>query len=85
LVGTLERVAEKPPEDPEDLAGVARSRLAAADALRSSASPMLGDQIADPIGRSSRVHQATARTIDDLCKRMVPLLLAAPRSIEKDP
>jgi protein-tyrosine phosphatase len=85
LVGTLERVAAEPPADPEDLAGVARSRLAAADALRSSASPMLGDQIADPIGRSSRVHQATARTIDDLCKRMVPLLLAATRSIEKDP
>jgi protein-tyrosine phosphatase len=84
LVGTLERVAAEP-ADPEDLAGVARSRLAAADALRSSASPMLGDQIADPIGRSSRVHQATARTIDDLCKRMVPLLLSATRSIEKDP
>jgi protein-tyrosine phosphatase len=85
LVGTLERVAAGPPADPEDLAGVARSRLAAADALRSSASPMLGDQIADPIGRSSRVHQATARTIDDLCKRMVPLLLSATRSTEKNP
>jgi protein-tyrosine phosphatase len=85
LVGTLERVTAEPLSDPEDLASVARSRLAAADALRSSASPMLGDQIADPIGRSSRVHQATARTIDDLCKRMVPLLLAPTRSIEKDP
>jgi protein-tyrosine phosphatase len=87
LVGTLERVAAaaEPLADPEDLAGVARSRLAAADALRSSASPMLGDQIADPIGRSSRVHQATARTIEDLCKRMVPLLLAATRNTEKNP
>jgi protein-tyrosine phosphatase len=85
LVGTLERVASEPLADPEDLADVARSRLAAADALRSSASPMLGDQIADPIGRSSRVHQATARTIEDLCKRMVPLLLAATWSTEKSP
>jgi protein-tyrosine phosphatase len=90
LVETLERIPVEPPPDPEDLAGIARSRLAAANALRSSAPPMLGDQIADPIGRASRVHQATARTIDDLCRRMVPLLFRAslvartPQANERD-
>jgi protein-tyrosine phosphatase len=48
----------------------ARARLARAVERRSSAPPMLGDQIADPMGRSALIHQATARTIDDLCKRM---------------
>jgi protein-tyrosine-phosphatase len=84
LVGMLERVAAEPPSDSDDLVTAARARLAAADVLRSSASPMLGDQIADPIGRSGRVHQATARTIEDLCKRMVPLLLMGAPSIEGD-
>jgi protein-tyrosine phosphatase len=84
LVGMLERVAAEPPSDSDDLVTVARARLAAADGQRSSASPMLGDQIADPIGRSGRVHQATARTIEDFCKRMVPLLLAGAPSIEGD-
>jgi protein-tyrosine-phosphatase len=84
LVGMLERVAVEAPSDSDDLVTVARARLAAADGQRSSASPMLGDQIADPIGRSGRVHQATARTIEDLCKRMVPLLLAGAPSIEGD-
>ena len=77
LVAALERGPVEPPSDPEDLVGIARARLAAAEAQRSLASPMLGDQIADPMGRSARVHQATARTIDDLCKRMVPRLLAS--------
>jgi protein-tyrosine phosphatase len=76
LVATLERGPE-PASLPADPVGMARARLAAADARRSYASPMLDDQIADPIGRAARVHQATARTIDDLCKRMVPLLLAS--------
>jgi len=84
LVGMLETLPAEAPSDSDDLATVARARLAAADGQRSSASPMLGDQIADPIGRSGRVHQATARTIEDLCKRMVALLLAGAPSIEGD-
>jgi protein-tyrosine phosphatase len=84
LVGMLERLPAQPPSDSDDLVTVARARLAAAHGQRSSASPMLGDQIADPIGRSGRVHQATARTIEDLCKRMVPLLLMGAPSIEGD-
>ena len=77
LVATLERGPVEPPSDPEDLVGTARARLAAAHARRSSASPMLGDQIADPMGRRARVHQETARTIDDLCKRLVSRLLSS--------
>jgi len=84
LVGMLERAPAERPSDSDDLVTLARARLAAADGQRSSASPMLGDQIADPIGRSARVHQATAGTIDDLCKRMVPLLLTGTRAIEGD-
>ena len=80
LVATLERGPAEQESDPEDLVGTARARLAAADAQRSSSSPMLGDQIADPMGHSARVHQATARTIDDLCKRMVPLLFSGSSS-----
>ena len=85
LVSTLERGPVEPPSDPQDLVGTARARLAAADAQRSSASPMLGDQIADPMGRRARVHEATARTIDDLCKRMVPLLLSGDSRSLDDP
>lgn len=85
LVATLDRGPVEPPSDPEDLVGLARARLAAADAQRSSASPMLGDQIADPMGRPARVHQATARTIDDLCKRMVSRLLSGNRSGPGEP
>jgi len=69
----------------EDLITGARARLAAADERRSPAPPMLGDQIADPMGRSSRTHQATARTIDDLCKRMVAGLFRATRTDEEQP
>jgi protein-tyrosine phosphatase len=83
LVGALKGAPAGTRPDPEDLVTVARARLAAADAQRSSASPMLGDQIADPIGRSARVHQATARTIEDLCKRMVPLLLTGPERLRE--
>jgi protein-tyrosine phosphatase len=71
LIGMLERSPVEPPSNSENLVTLAHARLAAAHAQRSSASPMLGDQIADPIGRSARVHQATARTIEDLCKQMV--------------
>jgi protein-tyrosine phosphatase len=78
LVTTLERGPAAASSDPEDLVRDARARLAAADEQRRSASPMLGDQLADPIGRSARVHQATARTIDDLCKRMVAGLFGRP-------
>jgi protein-tyrosine phosphatase len=78
LVTTLERGPAAPSSDPEDLVRDARARLAAADEQRRSASPMLGDQLADPIGRSAKVHQATARTIDDLCKRMVAGLFGRP-------
>jgi len=91
LVATLERGPVEPPSNPEELVGEARARLAAADEQRSSASPMLGDQIADPMGRPARVHQATARTIDDLCKRMVPRLFSGDpsgpddRAAERDP
>ena len=81
LVGMLERLPADAPSGPDsreaDPVARARARLAAADRLRSSASPMLGDQIADPMGRSAKTHQATARTIDNLCKRMVALLLSS--------
>ena len=84
LVGMLEKVPAGRPWPSDDLVTVARARLAAADGQRSSASPMLGDQIADPIGRPARVHQETARTIEDLCKRMVPLLLLGTRATKGD-
>jgi protein-tyrosine phosphatase len=84
LVTTLEGGPATPPSSPEDLVGGARARLAAADEQRSSASPMLGDQLSDPIGRSAKVHQATARTIDDLCKRMVAGLFPRGRAVEED-
>ena len=84
LVSTLEGGPAAPSSDSEDLVGWARARLAAADEQRSSASPMLGDQLSDPIGRSAKVHQATARTIDDLCKRMVAGLFPRGRAVEGD-
>jgi len=81
LVGMLERLPPDAPSIPApteaEPVARARARLEAADRLRSSASPMLGDQIADPMGRSAKTHLATARTIDDLCKRMVTLLLSS--------
>ena len=83
LIGTLERSPVEPPPNSENLVTLAHARLALADAQRSSTPPMLGDQIADPIGRSARVHQATARTIEDLCKRMVPLLLTGPKRLRE--
>lgn len=76
LVSTLERGLAEPPSDSGNLVGQARARLAAADEQRGPASPMLGDQLSDPMGRSAKVHQATARTIDDLCRRMVARLFA---------
>ena len=78
LVSTLEGGPAAPSSDSEDLVRGARARLAAADKQRSSASPMLGDQLSDPIGRSAKVHQATARTIDDLCQRMLAGLFPRP-------
>ena len=84
LVSTLEGGPAAPSSDSDDLVSWARARLAAADEQRSSASPMLGDQLSDPIGRSAKVHQATARTIDDLCKRMVAGLFPRGRTVEGD-
>jgi len=84
LVSTLEGGPAAPSSDSEGPVGDARARLAAADEQRSSASPMLGDQLSDPIGRSAKVHQATARTIDDLCKRMVAGLFPRGRTVEGD-
>ena len=84
LVSTLEGGPAAPSSDSEGPVGDARARLAAADEQRSSASPMLGDQLSDPIGRSAKVHQATARTIDDLCKRMVAGLFPRGRTVGGD-
>ncbi|MBA3291470.1 MAG: hypothetical protein H0U17_08255 [Actinobacteria bacterium] len=58
----------------EDIVATARSVIAAANERRASAFPGLEHQIADPIGRSARTHMETARTIDDLCRRLVTRL-----------
>ena len=68
-----------------DLIAGARSRLSRAAERRSSAPPMMGDQIADPIGRSARTHESTARTIDDLCRRMVAGLFRATGAVDEQP
>ena len=74
LLTQLVRALEAEPAGARQAAGSvdeARSHLARAAELRSSAPPMLDDQIADPMGRSARTHEATARTIDELCRRIV--------------
>jgi protein-tyrosine phosphatase len=57
----------------------ARSMVAAADAARSSARRFVpGEEIPDPIGRPFEVHLDTARTLAELCDRLVSALFPAP-------
>jgi protein-tyrosine phosphatase len=52
----------------------ARALVAEANERRGTTPPGLADMIADPLGRSARIHMETARTIDALCRTLVTRL-----------
>jgi protein-tyrosine phosphatase len=56
---------------PGNQGAVARVLVADANERRGKTPPSLADMIPDPIGRSSRTHMETARTIDELCRQLV--------------
>ncbi len=72
LVKTLE--ATPPLSSQDDPLVRPGSLISAAHQLRGTRPPTFEDQIADPMGRPASIHEAMARTIDDLCKRMVAQL-----------
>ena len=77
LVRTLEATPSGSSDDPLVRAG---KLISAAHEMRGPRPTTLEDQIADPIGRPASIHEATARTIDDLCKRMAALLFTDSRN-----
>ena len=77
LVRTLEATPSRSSDDPLVRPG---RLISAAHEMRGPRPTTLEDQIPDPMGRPASIHEATARTIDDLCKRMVALLFTNNRN-----